>query len=285
MPNDEEKRKIGPVYRSLSQDLYATDFHADEMGIRQAELWRAKSRQYSKDAEIIGKIDEARLPKGEKKLSDKEKVGFIIVRNSLWDNEPEEISRRFIAKLFSNSGGWLATIEEMVVDEISASYSSKTPLLSFSIITKDTEIITSLRQVRVGAMAMEAYSFFMLGPDKTFEVFKIEQKRIAAGHDFKVVNLTGDDNVAEIDSKLFNIGGNIEVKIKDPVLAENDWFCRILQCFSIVVRYRSDIKKKIAKTLKSLEKTRDSVQQHRHEISLLVNPRKLTFKTDDFEDL
>lgn len=50
-----DPRKIGPVYRVLSQDLYGTGFHHEEMGFRQAEMWRSKSRQFSRDADIIGK--------------------------------------------------------------------------------------------------------------------------------------------------------------------------------------------------------------------------------------
>lgn len=281
----EEKRKIGPVYRIFSQDLYSTNLHREEMGYRQAEIWRAKSRQFSKDAEIIGKIEEARLKKGEKRLPSLEKVGFIIVRNSLWELEKNELARRFIVKLFSNAGGWLATIEEMVAEEVASSYAVKSLLLSFSVMTKDNEFITRIRQANRCGLEKEAFTFYMLGPDKTFEVFKIEAKRVSAGLDYRIVNLTEGHTVAEIDNKLGDIGGEFQVKIKDPVLAENDWFCRILQCFSIVVRYRKDMYKKLEKIMKARKKMNHEIHQHRHEVSLLANPRKLTLRIDEFEDL
>ena len=58
MPKNEDDRKVGPVFRILSQDLYSTGFHGEEVGLRQYEVWRAKSRQFTKDADIIGKIED-----------------------------------------------------------------------------------------------------------------------------------------------------------------------------------------------------------------------------------
>ena len=74
---EEKERKVGPVYRVLSQDLYSTDLHSDEFGVRQQEVWRSKSRQYTKDAEIIGKIVERRFD--EKIDSVKEETDLIVL--------------------------------------------------------------------------------------------------------------------------------------------------------------------------------------------------------------
>lgn len=283
MPDDD--RKIGPVYRIFSQDLYATDLHSDEMGMRQAEVWRAKSRQYSKDAEIIGKISEAKRRSHKDDMPDLEKSGFIILRESLWNNAPDELSRRLVLKLFSNKGGWIATLEEMLAEEYTLSYTSGLPIASFVVMTGENEIVTHIRQTLKGAFGMESFTFFMLGPEKTFDVFRIERKRVSAGIDYKVIRLKGEDEVAEIDSKLGDIGGEFQVKIKDPVLAENEWFCRVLQCFAVMNRFRDEIKEKVDKGLRKWLKGKYDPTLHRHEISLLANPRKLSLSLEELEEI
>lgn len=285
MPKTEKKRKVGPVYRVFSQDLFATGFHGDEIGIRKAEIWRSKSRQFSRDADIIGKISESRRKSTEKKLPSLKKVGFIIMRSSLWEGEKDELQRRLVTKLFSNRGGWIATIEEMVAEEIALSYSSDEPLKCYSVITKDTEVVTYIRQVRRGSMSTENYSFYILGPKKTYEVFRIEGKRATLGDDFHVLRLASNKVVAEIDSKFGDIGGEFVVSVKDPVLASNNWFCRVLQCFSITIWYRIVLRDKIAKIMKEWQRGKHDPTLHRYEVSLLANPRKLTLSTEEFEEV
>jgi hypothetical protein len=282
---EEKRRKVGPVYRILSQDLYSTDLHGDELGFRQQEVWRSKSRQFTKDAEIIGKIEEARFDEETERLGRPEKVGFVALRASLLKGELNEASKRLVIKLFSDSGAWLATIEEMVAESYALSYATNEPMVSFAVIVSDVEIMTHIRQVQRTGFSTETYSFYILGPDNTFEVFRIEGKRGTLGDDFKVVRLNGGETVADIDSKFADIGGEFAVKIKDPVLAENNWFCRVLQCFSTIVRFREEIQKRHEHFMKKWEKGKAEPLQHRYEISLLANPRKLTLSLDELEEV
>lgn len=280
-----DPRKIGPVYRVLSQDLYGTGFHHEEMGFRQAEMWRSKSRQFSRDADIIGKIEERRKPMDKKRLTKPERVGFIIVRQSLWRNEKEPLDKRLVVKLFSNSGGWLATMEEMVAEEYALSFAADQPLVAFTVLSKENEIVTWVKQLRRGGLSTENYAFYILGPDNSFEVFRIEGTRVTLGDDFRVIRLNGRRVVANIDSKFGDFGGEYKVRIKDPVLAENEWFCRVLQCFSIMVNYRERIRKKLETGMRKWKRGKRDPTQHRYEISLLANPRKLTLKLDELEDV
>lgn len=105
------------------------------------------------------------------------------------------------------------------------------------------------------------------------------------GDDFNVIRLSGNQKVAHIDSKFGDIGGEFEVNVKDPVLAENEWFCRVLQCFSVMIAYRTAIRDKINKGISLWKKEKKIPKQHRYEISLLANPRKLTLKLDELEDV
>ncbi|MFW9803441.1 MAG: hypothetical protein ACFFFC_12350, partial [Candidatus Thorarchaeota archaeon] len=284
MPAD-KKRKVGPVYRILSQDLYSTDLHGDEFGLRQQEVWRSKSRQFTKDAEIIGKIEEARYDDEVDRIGRPEKVGFVTLRSSLLKGELNDASKRLVIKLFSDSGAWLATIEEMVAESYASSFATNEPMLAFTVIVEDVEIMTHIRQVQRTGFSTETHSFYVLGPDNTFEVFRIEGKRGTLGDDFKVVRLNGGETVAEIDSKFGDIGGEFTVRIKDYTLANNNWFCRILQCFSTIIRFREEIRKRHEHFMKKWEKGKVEPLQHRYEISLLANPRKLTLTLDELEEV
>ncbi|MHA1905124.1 MAG: hypothetical protein ACXADL_13975 [Candidatus Thorarchaeota archaeon] len=285
MPKKKDPRKVGPVYRLLAQDLYATGFHGDEVGFMQDEVWRSKSRQFTRDADIMGKIDEAKRPMDSNKLSPKEKVGFIIRRESLWAREKDKLARRLVVKLFSKSGGWICSMEEMIAEEYAMSFSSDEPLVAFTVISKGIEIVTWIKQVRRGKLSTENYTFYILGPDRTFETFRIEGKRGTLGDDFRVVRVEGEQTIAEIDSKFGDVGGEFIVSVKDPTLADNEWFCRILQCFSIMILFRIEIRKKIAKGIKEWKKGKVHPSIHRYEASLLANPRKLTLSMDEFEEI
>ncbi|MGY5873072.1 MAG: hypothetical protein RTV72_12555 [Candidatus Thorarchaeota archaeon] len=283
MPKD-EKRKVGPIYRVFSQDLHSTKLHGEGIGFRQAEMWRSKSRQFSKDAAIIGNIETAKRSDDKEKLPSMEKSGFIILRESLW-SDVDKLDRRLVVKLFTNSGGWVATMEEMVAEEYATSFVSDEPLVAFTVLSKESEIVTWVKQQKRGGMSTENYSFYILGPDYSFEAFRIEGARGSMGDDFDVVRLNGHQKIANIDSKFGDLGGEFTVKIKDPVLAENEWFCRVLQCFSIMIAYRKDIKEKINKGFHLWKKGKKSPKQHRYEISLLANPRRLTLKLDELEEV
>lgn len=279
-----DPRKVGPVYRVFSQDLYATGIHHEELGFRQAEMWRSKSRQFSRDADIVGKIEERRRPVDGKRLSKPERVGFIILRQSLW-RKTDPLDRRLVMKLFSNRGGWIATMEEMVAEEYAISFAADEPLVAFTVLSNENEIVTWVKQLRRGGLSTENYAFYILGPDNTFEVFRIEGTRVTLGDDFRVIRLNGRKVVANIDSKFGDFGGEYTVRIKDPVLADNEWFCRILQCFSIMVNYRERIREKLKKNMNQWKKSKREPSIHRYEMSLLANPRKLTLKLDELEDV
>ncbi len=284
LPKKNDDRKVGPVYRVFSQDLYSTGFHGEEIGYRQDEIWRSKSRQFSKDADIMGKIMEARRSSEKEKLPSLEKTGFIILRQSLW-NKVEDLDRRLVVKLFSNSGGWIASMEEMIAEEYASSFASDQPLVAFTVLTRESEFITWVKQLRRGGLSTENFVFYLLGPNNTFDTYRIEGSRGSLGDDFKVIRLKGNEKVADIDSKFGDIGGEFRVKIKDPVLAENEWFCRILQCFSIMIAYRGEIRDKINKGFHLWRDGKRIPSQHRYEVSLLANPRKLTLKTDELEEV
>ncbi len=273
------------TYRVLSQDFYATKLHGDTIGIMQDEKWRAKSRQFTTDSEIIGKIEEAVLQKDKQQLPTANKVGFIVVRNLTWEDEKDELERRLVIKLFTDSGTWLASGEEMVAEEYALSAACETPLITLAVLTKESEIVTYIRQVRRGPMATEGFAFYLPGPDGKFEAFTIEGQRGAVGDDYKVTLASGDVVVARIDSRVADIGGRVVVSVNDSILAENELFCRVLQCFSVMLRYRQAILNKIQKGVNDWAKGKVQPVQHRHELSLLANPRRLTLNKDEFEEV
>ncbi|MHA2236647.1 MAG: hypothetical protein ACXABH_15080, partial [Candidatus Thorarchaeota archaeon] len=153
------------------------------------------------------------------------------------------------------------------------------------LLSRESEFVTWVKQYRRGGASTENYSFYIIGPKGTFEAFRIEGARASMGDDFNVIRLNGHENVASIDSKFGDLGGEFTVRIKDPVLASNEWFCRVLQCFSIMILYRGKIRAKINNGFHKWKKGKWEPSQHRYEVSLLANPRKLTLKLDELEEV
>jgi hypothetical protein len=190
-----------------------------------------------------------------------------------------------VVKLFTNNGAWLATIEEMVAEEYAISFGSETPLLAFSIVSKESEIVTYILQGRRGAMATEHYSFFIVGPNGQFQVFRIEGARVSVGDDFNVYLINGETSVARINSRVLDIGGAYEVTVTDSTLSENEWFCRVLQCFAVAIKYRDEIRERLQKGLRSWIQGKARPTQQRYELSLLANPRRITLQGTEFEEV
>jgi hypothetical protein len=153
------------------------------------------------------------------------------------------------------------------------------------VITRGNELLTWVRQLRRGGLSTENFSFYVLGPEGSFETFRIEGKRASLGDDFDVIRLNGHQTVAKIDSKFGDVGGEFTVTVRDPVLAKNEWFCRVLQCFSVFIAFRGTIREKIDKGFNRWKKGKWEPGLHRYEVSLLANPRKLTLDLEELEDV
>ncbi len=277
MPDEEETEiekalKLGfrvpkkdPV-RSIRVDLWKTRFHRDKMGIKKQDEFMAKSRQWNRDLSQIGDISE----------KDKN-FGKIAIREGFWDDVKDKQSRRLVLKLFSDSISWLGTLEEMVGEELEGEYARSKTMIKhtvkpyFKVVSAKYSYVTPLRQER-----KRIFKFHKVdAKEKSIELFVLKETRWSRGDDWHVYSSRGNVKVAEVDGKLFDIGGEYTVKIFDEKLAKDRMFINVLIFFATSRRYQNDIKKKITDIRKDMLKGKFTPKATIAELNLSTNPRRL----------
>ena len=276
-----KKKKI--VYKKIVVDFWATGLHGEEIGIRQLEQHRAKSRQFSKDLDIYGSI-----------IEDGNKVGFVGWRTEAWesgiDEEPEEEGGeilgpskatigRLVIKAFTNETNWLGTLEEQVALELPRSHYE--PLPVFTIILPRFEFI--IRIERIYSRTGNLYVTSLITKEdknkkeKIMDIFEINEKLFTLGSDWVVrrQNAPKKEIVAELDGKILNIGGKVEIRIYDEELAKNRIFRMLLILFAAMTKFHKKVKKKINEVKKQLMRGEIVIKPTHQELELMRNPRSI----------
>ncbi len=246
-PSGKEELKI-------SVDLWKTGFHGKEIGINQQEVYMAKTNQFTRDMNIIGEIKED----GEKEN------GTIAVREGIVD-------KRLVLKAFSGSMTFMGTFEECLSLELAVKNSIHHAYPVFRVILPRYDYVVELRKAHGGPLIAERYSFFMNIDDKFSECFTIEQKRFARGDDWHVKN-SKREIIAKIDGKMFDIGGEWDVKIYSPNLAKEKEFVTILTLFAAFRKYEKMVIKRIDKVFEEYKKGKP-FEPDSDEMGLYKNPR------------
>lgn len=245
-PSGKEELKI-------SVDLWKTDIHGKEMGINQQEVYMAKTSQFTRDMNIIGEVKE----KGEEN-------GTIGVRESIIDS-------RLVLKAFSGAMTFLGTFEECTSLELVTKNSFHRNYPVFRVILPRYDYVVELRKTYGGFLRSEQYAFFMNIDNKFNEFFTIGQKRIARGDDWFVRNVR-NEVVAKIDGKMFDIGGEWDVKIYSPNLAKEKEFVTILVLFAAYRKYEKQVIKRIGHKFEAYKHGK-SFEPDNDEMGLYKNPR------------
>ena len=245
-PSGKEELKI-------SVDLWKTGLHGKEIGVNQQEVYMAKSNQFTRDMNIIGEIKE----KGEEN-------GTIAVRDSIVDN-------RLVLKAFSGAMTFLGTFEECISLEMTVKNSIKKAYPVFRVILPRYDMVVELRKIWGGFLKAEQYTFFMNIDDKFNEFFTIGQKRFSRGDDWFVRNAR-KEVIAKIDGKMFDIGGEWDVKIYSPNLAKEKEFTTVLILFAGFRRYEKQVIKRIGHNFEAYKKGK-AFKPDNDEMGLYKNPR------------
>lgn len=251
--NDYFTKPSGKEELKISVDLWKTGLHGKEIGVNQQEVYMAKSNQFTRDMNIIGEIKE----KGEKEN------GTIGVRDSIVDE-------RLVLKAFSGAMTFLGTFEECISLELAVKNSIKKSYPVFRVNLPRYDMVVELRKMYGGFLKAEQYSFFM-SFDKFNECFTIGQKRLARGDDWFVRNAR-NEIVAKIDGKMFDVGGEWDVKVYAPKLAKDKEFTTVLILFAAFRRYEKQVIKRISNNYNAYKKGKE-FKPDSDEMSLYKNPR------------
>ncbi|MHA1505743.1 MAG: hypothetical protein ACTSR0_00925 [Candidatus Asgardarchaeia archaeon] len=242
-------------------NFWKSGLHGEEIGIRQKEVWMAKTRQFTKDMDIYGSVSK-----------EDKKVGFVAYREKVWNK-----LGRLVVRMFSDSGSWMGSIEEMVGEELRRSLYAEEPTPVFVVSLPNYKYITFLERIyKPKTFQRETYSFKTIDKDGKVNIYSVIGARFSIGRDFKLLRENDDKEVGKIDSKVMDIGGKVELKIKDEIMVKDSVAISTLFLFSSCMKFMDEIKERIEDMMKKLKKDKEYViKLSRGELSYYRNPRRL----------
>ncbi|OLS24173.1 MAG: hypothetical protein HeimC3_20720 [Candidatus Heimdallarchaeota archaeon LC_3] len=253
-PVKKSRRTNKPV-RVISVDLWRTGLHMEEIGIKKKEELMSKSRQFTRNMDIIGEI---------KEKDSKKDNGIIAINQGVRDE-------KLILKAFTGSIGWMGTLEETIAQEVSQSLALDRNFPAYVLIIDKYEYILNLEKLFGGAGHSEKHHITIYHKDKTFDSFVIKERRLGIGDDWNIVD-EPDDVIAEIDGKKFDIGGQWDIKIYNDDLAKHRAFVTAMILFCASRKYHKEVEKRIGKIIANKKKGIKFTLDH-NELQLYKNPR------------
>ena len=247
-------------YSEYTVDLWWTDLNATEIGIFQHSRHRAKSRQFSKDSDVIGAVD-----------VNGERNGLLTYRRGLWE-EAEGMNKRLVVKLFSEEMSWRGTLDMLMGRSLQLTLGAHGfPVAAFSLnIAGHEQIINVERSARKWPFIPEDYSFFLLD-DKKARFYRLRRDWISIGADYTLYDEKGD-RVGHLNGRVLNLGGRWDVRIRDD--HANSKLNGILQLFCGMLRFRAACERHIRGLSRDLRRGKLDAQLETHEIDLYQNPRR-----------
>ncbi len=251
----------------IEVDFWKTGLHGKKVGIRQKDQQMAKSRQFSKDMNIFGEVKVGGETSGH--------IGFRALEWETEDMEKGELPR-LIIRYFSETDRWKASIEQNNVKAVmlSMGYERGTPV--FDLFHQGNKNIFTLEKIERGSGSMDRVMvpLILKKDSKKVDYFVIAEKRFTMGSDWKVYRANQEKkDLAEFDSKKFNVGGKVIIDIYDPELAKNKTFINSMILFGALIKFWDDVVDKLKKFSKMLRKDEVPFNPDRHELELMANPR------------
>lgn len=259
LPTRAETRRLG--FQRFTVDLWFTDLNPTEVGIFRKSRQRAKSRQFTADADVFGEVQLG----GERRF-------LLSYRKALWQ-EATGMDKRLVIKLFTPSMGWRGTLDFMLARSLELSHGAGGfPVTAFSInLDGHDQLIQVIRSPRKWPGCPESFSFFIL-TDGVPAFYRLRRNWIAIGDDYTIYDQTGA-KIGAIDGKLISLGGKWHVTVRDdhaggPVNL-------VLQMFCGMLRFNAGCQDHVSSLIRDLRKGRLVPQLQAQEFDLYMNPRRV----------
>jgi len=234
-------------YTLIEVDLWATSLHDAKIGIRQQAQYQSKSRQFTKESNVIGQII-FHTGWGENRQKEKYKE-IITVDEEFWetgrnskimqfvndrysDYDPKKFSRimrKLIIKTFIGldrkqeeitRGRWTGSFEDSQVMSLAMTFGDrrrKKPLPFFYVDIPGFKY--RIPVARVHTFIGERYVFPLIDEEtNTVVPYIIEGKRFTPGQDYEVFDGRTMEKIAFLNDVALNIGGKVDIKFKKPKL-------------------------------------------------------------------
>ncbi len=239
----------------IKVDLWKTGLHLAEIGIKKKEELMSKSRRFTKDMDIIGKVE-----------IDKKDYGYIAYRKELWERK-NPLERRVAIRLFSTDIEYLGAIDENLGRSISLTIVNEDPSPAYVVMLPGSKIVYTIERLRPRFAETDSYLLTYINDDGELKPILIRSKRLAFGSDWKVTDLYSAKDIAKVDGKTLDIGGEWEIKTN----VKDERFWRTLILFAGSLKFYDDNKAKIEEIMKQIKKK--SIKLSKSDLLLFYNPR------------
>ncbi|MCY3412937.1 MAG: hypothetical protein INQ03_14965 [Candidatus Heimdallarchaeota archaeon] len=243
-------------------DLWKTGAHGVEVGIKKEAELRSKSRQFTKDSDIIGEV----------RRGDKE-AGYIVFREEPWKQELP--NKHVILKYFTKSITWKASLEQLVARTLMQSVAGDLALPAFMVNVSNTEYLVTLEKIkRKPKLGKSSYAFHLIDDEYNVYTYAIETDRLSIGSDWFVYD-DQHEKIAEIDGAKFNIGGKYTIKINSKSENYQSGLDTVLILFASLNKYLEEIEADLEKSVKEIKKGKIRGKISKEEAMLYLNPRRI----------
>jgi hypothetical protein len=247
-------------YSKFTVDLWWTDINDVEIGFFRQSRHRAKSRQYTKDSDVIGEVD-----------SNGERAGLLTYRRGAW-NDAAGMKKRLVVKLFSPDMVWRGSMEALLGRSLQLTIGARGfPVLSFSVnLAGHDQIVHVERSARKWPLIPEDYSFFLIGEKKSV-FYRLRRDWISIGQDYTLYDAQGV-KVGHLNGRVLDFGGRWDVKVRED--HDNPRLNGVLQLFCGMLRYRAACEKHVRGLAGQIRNGTLAGEIDAQEAELYYNPRR-----------
>lgn len=253
-------RTGGLAYSKFTVDLWFTDINDVEIGFFRQSRHRAKSRQYTKDSDVIGEVD-----------VNGERSGLLTYRRGAWD-EAQGMKRRLVVKLFSPEMSWRGSMEVLLGRSLQLTVGAHgLPVVCYSInISGHDQIIQLERSAHKWPFMPENFSFFLL-QDRKAQFYRLRRDWISIGQDYTLYDGTGAQ-IGHLNGRILDLGGRWDVKLRED--HDNPRLTGVLQLFCGMLRFRRAVERHVRSLSGQLHHGELQPEIEAQESDLYYNPRR-----------
>jgi hypothetical protein len=245
--------------RKFTVNMWWTNLHDVEIGFFIHARHRAKSREFTQDADVIGEI-----------LEGGERSGLITYREALWKSDnPGE--KRLVLKLFTPSMNWRASMDMLVGRSVQLSAGAGGfPVTAYSINVDGLDEVVQLeRSARKWPGMPEQFSFFVM-KDGEVKVYRLRQDWIDFSSDYTLFDQTGA-KIGRLEGHFFNAAGCWDVSIDAGQPAQ---LAPILQLTGAMLKFNHAARRHVGRVSKGVAAGAMKLALAKQEADLYLNPRR-----------
>jgi hypothetical protein len=247
-------------YSKYTVDLWWTDLNTTEIGVFKHSRQRAKSRQFSKDADIIGAV----------KVNG-ERTGLLTYRQGLWD-DAEGMKKRLVVKLFTEEMNWRGTMDMLMGRSLQLTLGARGfPVPAFLInVSGHEQIVNVERSARKWPFIPENYSFFILD-DRKPRFYRLRRDWISIGQDYTLYDGKGE-RIGHLNGRVIDLGGRWDVKVRQD--HDDTRLNATLQLFCGMLRFRASVERHMRRVVRDIRRGGADLRIDAQEGDLYLNPRR-----------